>query len=142
MSHPPKQSLFWISFQLLDACPCRQSAGRRICHSQHYQPVVLYPTEEKTITKLVSVMKRKLIICLTKFCNILNFLVFCIHTLMTSLLSLKRAQINPIIYIKYMKQSTARTAQLSLNFASKSLKTVMKLIVFGGTKKSDPNDVK
>lgn len=61
---------------------------------------------------------------------------------MTSLLSLKRAQINPIIYIKYMKQSTTRTAQLSLNFASKSLKTVMKLIVFGGTKKSDPNDVK
>lgn len=61
---------------------------------------------------------------------------------MTSLLSLKRAQINPIMYIKYMKQSTARTTQLSLNFASKSLKTVMKLMVFGGTKKSDPNDVK
>lgn len=61
---------------------------------------------------------------------------------MTSLLSLKRAQINPIMYIKYMKQSTERTAQLSLNFASKSLKTVMKLMVFGGTKKSDPNDVK
>lgn len=68
--------------------------------------------------------------------------VFCTYTLMTSLLSLKRAQINPIMYIKYMKQSTARTAQLSLNFASKSLKTVMKLMVFGGTKKSDPNDVK
>lgn len=64
------------------------------------------------------------------------------YTLMTSLLSLKRAQINPIMYIKYMKQSTASTAQLSLNFASKSLKTVMKLMVFGGTKKSDPNDVK